>query len=153
MSEIRVLRTREEPVEEVTEPTPQRETPNLVEERLDGAVKDEGAVDEIERVSELEGWEMEHGKYGEEYFGIKEIAGEFPLKLHFNTVDKYIKSEIKERGLNNTKENYQRILDETEKEIGSVHLDVYKRLSKLFGYVNVVKKISELNKKKELLRG
>lgn len=150
MSESTVFRTRVE-VEEPEAPAPQRETPNLIEGRVDGALKDVGAVDEVERVSELEGWEIEHGRYGEEFLGIKEISGEFPLKLHFNTLDKYIKAEIEERGMEMKKENYQQLLDEMEEEIGSRKLPTYKRLEKLFGYINVVKKLKELNKKKELL--
>lgn len=141
--------------QEIEEPAPvkeERETPNLIEEKLDGALKDPDAIEEIKRPSPLEEWEIEHGKYGLEFFNIKEIAGEFPLKMQFSVVDKYVKGLLQEEG-NITPQRYQETIDAIEKEIGSSKLGVYERMKKLSDYVRIVSKMSELRKKKEALLG
>lgn len=137
--------------EEIVEPEAlqeERETPNLIEGREDGAVKDKNAIEEIKKPSPLEEWEIKNGKYGLEFFNIKEIAGEFPLKVQFSAVDKYIKGLLQEEG-HITPQRYQETIDAIEKEIGSSKLGVYERMKKLADYVRIVGKMDELKKKRE----
>lgn len=141
------FRERQEAPEEVATTPESRETPNLIEGREDGAVKDKNAIEEVEKPSPLEEWEIEHGKYGLEFFNIKEIAGEFPLKMQFSVVDKYIKGLLQDGEM--TPGRYQEAIDNIEKEIGSSKLGVYERLKKLADYVRIVGKMDELKKKRE----
>lgn len=147
MSEGIRFRERQEEVVEPEAPKEERETPNLIEGREDGAVKDKNAIEEVEKPSPLEEWEIEHGKYGLEFFNIKEIAGEFPLKMQFSVVDKYIKGLLQDGEM--TPGRYQEAIDNIEKEIGSSKLGVYERLKKLADYVRIVGKMDELKKKRE----
>jgi hypothetical protein len=147
-----VFREHQEEVEEPEAPQEQRETPNLIEGREDGAVKDKDAIEEIEKPSPLEEWEIKNGKYGLEFFNIKEIAGEFPLKMQFSAVDKYIKGLLQEGGLKMTPGRYQETIDAIEKEIGSAKLGVYERMKKLSEYVKIISKMDDLKKKRESLR-
>lgn len=133
-------------------PVEERETPNLIEGREDGALQDVDAVEEIKKPSPLEEWEIKNGKYGLDFFDIKEIAGEFPLKVHFAEVDKYIKGLLEKDG-NLTPGRYQEALDAIEKEIGSSKLGVYERLKKLADYVKIVKKMDDLSERKRQLLG
>lgn len=142
---------KDDVVEEAKAPEP-RETPNLVEEKIDGALRDVGETDEVERVDPLEEWETKNGKYGIEFFGIKEIAGQFPYKLYFGTVDGYIKSEMQSRGLERTPASWQSILSEMEEEIGSSKLDVFSRLKKLSEYAAVLKKYRAAKEKRDSFR-
>lgn len=142
------FRERQETPEEVEAAPELRDTPNLIEGREDGAVKDPSAIEEIKKPSPLEEWEIEHGKYGLEFFNIKEIAGEFPLKVQFSAVDKYIKGLLQEEG-HITPQRYQETIDAIEKEIGSSKLGVYERMKKLSDYVRIVGKMNELKKKRE----
>jgi len=146
-----VFRKREEVVEEVETKVEERETPNLIEGREDGAAKDPDAIDEVERLSPLEEWELENGKYGLEFFNIKEIANEFPLKAQFGVVDNYVKAEMKRLGYD-TPGRYQQILDGLEAEVGSRKLNPYERVKKLADYVKIVKKLADLEEKKRLFR-
>lgn len=147
-----VFREHQEEVEEPEAPQEQRETLNLIEGREDGAVKDKDAIEEIEKPSPLEEWEIKNGKYGLEFFNIKEIAGEFPLKMQFSAVDKYIKGLLQEGGLKMTPGRYQETIDAIEKEIGSAKLGVYERMKKLSEYVKIISKMDDLKKKRESLR-
>jgi len=142
------FRERQEKVGEPEAPQEERETPNLIEGRVDGAVKDKNAIEEVKKPSPLEEWEIEHGKYGLEFFNIKEIAVEFPLKVQFSAVDKYIKGLLQEEG-HVTPQRYQETIDAIEKEIGSSKLGVYERMKKLADYVRIVGKMNELKKKRE----
>lgn len=142
------FRERKETPEEIEAKPEPRETPNLIEGKEDGALKDPDAIEEIKRQSPLEEWEIEHGKYGLEFFNIKEIAGEFPLKVQFSAVDKYIKGLLQEEG-HMTPQRYQETIDAIEREIGSSKLGVYERLKKLSDYVRIVGKMNELKKKRE----
>lgn len=127
------------------------ETPNVGDGDVDGAKPlDEDAPKSED--SQLERWETENGKYGAEFFGIKEIVKTFPLSVQFGAVDGYIKSEIQERELEKTTENYQKILSEIEGEIHTGRMETYARLKRLSEYVSVMKKMQELRKKKESFR-
>lgn len=102
-------------------------------------------------IENIEVWEGENKrKYGHDYFDIREIADTFPLKAQFGYIDKYVKQELENRGYEKTTKNYEAILQEIEAEIGSSRLDAYKRMQKIFSYLQVVKKISDLKKKKQL---
>ena len=150
MPENNVFRERKEIVEEV-HVTESPETPNLIEGKIDGALKDRDEVEEVEKVSEIDKWEIENGKYGLEYLGIKELAGEFPIKAQFGIVDNYIKAEMKRLGYD-TPGRYQQILDGLEEEINSRKLSAYERVKKLSEYVKVIKKLSDLEEKKRMFR-
>lgn len=129
----------------------------LVELKSDdvaGAQKASEETDEPQPVREsaLERWEMEHGKYGVELFGIKEVVGEFPYKMQFGGLDNYIKSELAERGLEPTQKAYQDILAELEEETGTKGVEVLTKMKKLFEYVQILKKFRDLKKKKEAFK-
>jgi hypothetical protein len=101
-------------------------------------------------IDDLTIWEGENKrKYGVDYFNIKNIAHEFPLKAHFGAVDKFIKEEIKSQGLENNKKSYEKILKDIEERIGTTQAETYKRLSRLFEYIKTLKKYREIKKKKE----
>lgn len=150
MSESTIFRRRIEEPEESVEPPKPRETPNLIEVLEDGALKDSDAVDEVIHESPLDEWEMEHGKYGHEYFDIKEIAHEFPLKANFGIVDKYIREIITEEGNELTKDEWQKKIVEIEAEANSLKLKPYERVKRLADYIKVIKKIRDLEKRKKL---
>lgn len=133
------FRTREV---EKSEPVsiPKVETSNLVKGVDDKAISAEFKPTEA---SELDNWEIQHGKYGAEYLGIKEIVKEFPMKAQFGELDKYIKDELSERGYDKTPEAWQNILKELETEIGSDKLNAIERLKKLSGYIKTLKRLKE----------
>ena len=115
------------------ESAPMRETANVVEGVEDRAISRDAdsLVDES-----LEVWETENNrKYGVDYFNIRETAHEFPVKAHFGAIDKYVKSEIAERGWKSDKASYSKILGEIESEIGTENLSQYKKLQKIFNYL------------------
>lgn len=102
--------------------------------------------------SELDKWEIQNGKYGLEYLGIKEIAKEFPYNADFSILDNYIKESLQERGYDKTPGRWQEVLNEIENEIGSKDLNAIERLKRLTQYVKVAKKINDLKKQKESFR-
>lgn len=142
--------TETKPTEEKST-TVEVETPNVIEGEVDGAKPIDKDAPKKE-MSQLDQWETENGKYGADFFGIKEIVKTFPLSVQFGAVDGYIKAEIQERGWEKTTENYQKILSEIEGEIRTSRLETYARLKRLSEYVAVMKKMSELKKKKESFR-
>ena len=147
MSEDLVFRRKleEAPVPET--PTAPRE---LVNDDITGATKAAEESDEPrERVNALENWELQHGKYGVDALGVKEVIGEFPYKMQFGALDSYIKGEIADRGWEPSPKTYQKILEELEGETGTEDMEVLDKMKKLFEYVKVVKKYKELKKKKE----
>lgn len=113
-----------------------------------GIVEDKESIPHEVTASTLEEWETINGKYGLEYMGIKEIGKTFPLSMQFSQIDKYIKAEMAERGLDPTPKSWQDILAELEGELGK-EKDSYKRLQKLSDYLKVLKKIKELEEKKK----
>lgn len=102
--------------------------------------------------SELDKWEIQNGKYGLEYLGIKEIAKEFPYSADFSIVDNYIKGSLEERGYDKTPGRWQEVLNEIENEIGSKDLNAIERLKRIAQYVKVAKKISDLKKQRDSFR-
>jgi len=124
------------------EPTPEKPA------EVTGIVNDPDGVPKEPKASALDDWETLHGKYGHEYFGIKNIAGTFPMNTYFSQVDKYIRAEIAERGIDATPEAWQNVLKEVESELG-VEKDAYKRLQKLSNYLKILAKMKQLKKQKE----
>ncbi len=144
---MEVFRTRE--TTEPTEPTEERiieptETTGIVEDKEDISIKTEPV-----KHDQLTDWETKNGKYGLEIFNIKEIANEFPLKVNFSIIDKYIKSEIETRNYENNTENYQKILEEIESEIDTSRLESFSRLKRIAEYIKVLNKLYEAKKLKE----
>lgn len=137
---------REAPKEQ---PTPPQETKPL--ELTDAGNRDKAVSErpDLSNESELDKWEMQNGKYGLEYLGIKEIAKEFPYSADFSVLDNYIKESLKERGYDKTPDRWQDILREIEDEIGTKNLNAIDRLKRLSQYVKVAKKMNELKKLKD----
>lgn len=151
-----VFREKIETPNEPEETAAQMEA-RLVELKSDdvtGAQKASEETDEPKPVREsaLERWETEHGKYGVELFGIKEVMGEFPYKMQFGALDNYIKSELKERGIEPSTKTYQDILAELEDETGTKDAEVLTKMKKLFEYIKIVRKFNEIKKKKEMFK-
>lgn len=138
------------------EEAPQPEAPlkELENDDVTGATKSFEETDEPprERESELERWEGEHGKYGLELMGIKEVANEWPYKMQFGGIDKYIREEITERGWEPSPKHYQDILAELEEETGTKEIEYLDKMKKLFEYIQVLKKFKDIKKKKEQFR-
>jgi hypothetical protein len=107
---------------------------------------------EPQETSELDKWEIQNGKYGLDYLGIKEISKEFPLKMQFPYIDNFIKSEMKERGIDLTPENWQNILAELETEANTDKKNSFERLNKLYNYLKTLKKFREIKAKKEAFK-
>lgn len=145
-----IFRRRIEEEEEPVEVPKPRETPNLRDGFEDGSLKDTDSVDEVVRESPLNEWETEHGKYGHDYFGIQEIAHEFPLKANFGIIDKYIREIITEEGKELNKDEWQKKIVELEMEANSLKLKPYERVKRLADYIKVIKKIRDLEIKKKL---
>lgn len=137
---------REAPKEQPTQP---QETKPL--ELTDSGNYDKalGEKQELSSQSELERWEIENGKYGLEYLGIKEIAKEFPYSADFSVVDNYLKGIMKESGYDQTPQRWQDLLSDIENEIGSKNLNAIDRLKRISQYVKVAKKMNELKKLKD----
>lgn len=118
-----------------------------------GATKVKEESDEpMERPSALENWEMEHGKYGLELFGIQEIAKEFPYNMQFGALDSYIKGEMKEKGLEASPKKYMEILAELEAETGTRDMETLSKMKKLYDYIQVVHKYRKIKEKKDSFR-
>jgi len=133
------------------------ETPAVLHEPVNddvtGAVKlEDGDEPQAERESPLEKWELQHGKYGEELLGIKEVVGEFPYKMQFSSLDNYIKDEMKERDWEPTAKHYQDILAELETETGTKDTESLSKMKKIFEYLKIVKKYKTLKEKKDSFR-
>lgn len=98
----------------------------------------------------LDVWEGEHKrKYGVDYFDIRNIAHEFPLKANFGVVDKFIKVELENKGYSKTPENYVAVLKQIEQEIGTERMETFKRLQRISDYIKVISKYRALKVKKE----
>jgi len=137
------------------QPEPSVASETASSEVLPVELKDDGNRDKAivggEEIKEnsLEKWEIENGKYGAEYLGIKETIKEFPYNAQFSQLDKYIKGEMEERGYDKTPKAWQDILEEIENEIDSSKLNAIERLKRVTNYIKVLQKIRELKKKKD----
>lgn len=144
----RISETTPETVQGVVNVEP-KETEGIVKDKDDVAV---GENSEQTEQSELDKWETQYGKYGAEYLGIQEIVKEFPYSANFAKLDKYIRDEISERGEETTRESWQTIMNEIEREIGSSKLGTFERLRRLTDYVSVMRKYKEAKKKRDMFR-
>ena len=141
MEAFRIRETEPQTEERVLEPT---ETVGIVEDKEDISIKTEPV-----KHDQLTDWETKNGKYGLEIFNIKEISNEFPLKVNFSIIDKYIKSEIETRNYEKNTNNYQKILEEIESEIDTSRLESFSRLQRIAEYIKVLNKLYEAKKLKE----
>ena len=143
-----VFRTRSVEAPVTQEMAPPRVSTQKSEEIPVGAKK----AQEPETLDEknIEIWEGLHRtKYVAEYFNTKEFEGEFNVKMLTSQVDKYVKSQLEERGYEKNTENWNKVIQEIESEIGSENLELFKRLQKITGYINVVNRLSKLKTLKE----
>ena len=133
------FRTRVEPsqTQEIAPPAPVE----LESDELDGTeskVSDELTVDE----KTLDIWEGLHSrKYATEYFNLGNIDGEFNLKMETSIIDKYIKGELENKKYEKNIDNWKEVLSEIEKEIGSERMELFSRIKKIVGYINVLNKL------------
>lgn len=140
------FRERIEPkIEEEHEPAPPQigelESPDI------NPLKDAPKPEELN----LDIWEGENRrKYAQDYFKIREIANEFPVKAQYVFIDKYIKAELEKRGYEKNTQNWEALIQEIEGKIGTQRLSTFKRLQRIFNYIQVVNKIDALNEKKKL---
>jgi hypothetical protein len=134
---------RERQIETTKESIPEKPA------EVTGIVEDKESIPHKIQTDTLEKWEITNGKYGLDYLGIKNIGDTFPLKMHFAVLDKFIKSEIAERGYDVTPESWQNVLKELEGELKTNKLDAYKRLEKLSNYIKVLNRLKALKKPKD----
>jgi hypothetical protein len=136
----------------VTQETATQDTiANKSDEHIGNGTKAEDGLTVEEH--NLDIWEgLKRTKYVNEYFGTKQFEGEFNIKMQTSAIDKFIKSELQEKGYEQNTDNWEKVLNEIENEIGSNNLELFKRLDKLVGYINVLNKIKKVNvlKKKYL---
>ena len=111
------------------------------------------ATDPItEEEKKLEIWEgLNKTKFINDYFDVKNtVDGDFALKMQTSVIDKFIKGELERKGYEKNIDNYKSVLEEIENEIGSNRLELFKRITKLTGYIKVLNKFTEAKRKKEL---
>jgi hypothetical protein len=136
-----VFRVRES--EEIKEAVPEKpaEVTGIVEDKEEFFSNDS---------NELDKWETANGKYGLEYLGIKEISKEFPIKMQFQMIDKYIKEEMGD--YDKTPQRWQDILKSLEAELGTDKMNAVERLKKLAGYIRVLNNFKKAKAQKELYK-
>lgn len=99
----------------------------------------------------LDIWEgLNRRKFITDYFDIGNIDGEFNLKMDTSVIDKYIKGELEKLSYEKNIENYQKLLQEIEEEIGSRPLELFSRIKKITGFIKAVNRLEEAKRKKEL---
>ena len=99
-------------------------------------------VSDEKEIEKLAIWEGEKGKrYINEYFNTHNVSHEFTVKMPTSEIDKYVKAEMEVRGMEKTTKNYRDVLNEIEREIGSEKLQLFKRFSKLTGYIRAMNKL------------
>lgn len=134
----------EAPVEEAPLQAP--ETPVKLTENPNG----ENLKDVESTPNELEVWETENKrKYSVDYFNAKALSADFNTKMLLAKVDKFIKAELEEKQYAKTTYNYQNLLTEIENYLGSSRMELYSRLNKIIGYIDVINKEKSLKKLKE----
>ena len=146
MTEVFKTRVVEAPV--TPEIAPQGPQPTKSDEL---AGKEDKASDELTAEEHnLDIWEgLKRTKYVTEFFGVKEYEGEFNIKMQTSAIDKYIRAELEERGYEKNTQNWEKVLSEVEEEIGSGRLELFKRLTKLVGYINAVNRLKKAKALKE----
>lgn len=100
--------------------------------------------------NELEVWETENRrKFSVDYFDAKALSADFQTKMLLSKVDKFIKAELEEKQYAKTTYNYHNLLTEIENYLGSSRMELYARLNKIIGYIDVINKEKSLRKLKE----
>lgn len=98
----------------------------------------------------LDLWEgLSKKRYINEYFDTHNIGEEFMVKMPTSEIDKYIRSELEKLGYEKTIDNYKKVLEDVEEEIGSNRLELFKRLQKITGYIRAVNKLYKAKALKE----
>jgi hypothetical protein len=118
---------------------------------------DELAGDEVKMQDEqimdektLEIWEGLHRrKYATEYFDLGNIDGEFNLKMDTSIIDKFVKGELDSKEYEKNTENWKKILQDIETEIGSERMELFSRIKRIVGYIRVVNKYRQAKLLKE----
>ena len=146
---MEVFRTRQEAPVEPQEAPQATETQELTSDTLKGNEKKAGdPVTQEEKTLDI--WEgLNRRKFITEYFPIKEFAEEFNLKMQTSQIDKFIRGELEKRSYEKNTENYEKILQEIETEIGSSRLELFKRIEKITGYVRVLNRLAKDKADKE----
>lgn len=123
-------------------PETPREIPEDTGEPLSPNTNGLKDVSDAKEMEKLAIWEGEKGKrYINEYFDTHNVSHEFTVKMPTSEIDKYVKAEMEDRGIEKTTKNYREILNEIEREIGSEKLQLFKRFSKLTGYIRAMNKL------------
>jgi hypothetical protein len=121
----------------------------LVSDKLAGnELKAEEPLSSEEK--KLDIWEgLFKRKYVTEYFDIGNIDHEFNLKMQTSAIDKYIRGELESRQYEKNIENWEKILQEIEEEIGSKPMELFSRIKKIVGYINAVNRLKKAKELKE----
>jgi len=69
--------------------------------------------------------------------------------MQTSVIDKYIKGELESRGYEKNIENYEKILQEIETEIGSDRLELFKRITKITQYAKALQRLNQAKALKE----
>lgn len=132
------IRRQEEVKEVIPEAVPDNSTP------IDD--KERHSQSEQER---LDIFEHEQGKYIEKYFGFSElIAEDWNMRMNAGKIDKYIKETLQEKDYDFTTSTYRHLIAEMEDQINSRLLTPQKRLQRLAGYIETLKKLKQIQKQK-----
>ena len=146
MSEVFRERVVESPVEPETAP----QTPQPLESDELAGNETKASEPLTKEEHNLDIWEgLNRTKFVVDYFGVKEYADEFGLKMQTATIDKFIKGELEKRGYEKNIENYKSILQEIENEIGSSRLELFARIKKITGYASALARLYKAKLLKE----
>lgn len=103
---------------------------------------------EHEFKNSLEAWETEgKKKYVNEYFDTHNIYKEFPVKMSVSMIDKFVREEMASKMYEKTLDNYRKVLQDIETEIGSDRLELFERFRKLTGYIKALRRMRDVKKK------
>ena len=141
------FRQRIEPSQEPEIVPPRTETRPLPSDTLKG---NESKAGEEFNEKNLDLWEgLTKKRYIDEIFDTHNTSHEFLVKMPTSEIDKYIRGELEKRGYAKTIDNYKSILGEIESEIGSDKLDMFKRFTRITGYIRAISKLYKAKALKE----
>lgn len=83
-----------------------------------------------------------------ELFEATEVYNQFNLKPGIDEIDSFIISELTRKGLKDTREGYQKVLDELYEHV-KVTDDVYMNIDQLLDWVRIQSKLIQIAKEKE----
>ena len=124
------------------EPLQATQPTEAVNDTLTGVEKQvEDPITEEEK--KLEIWEgLKNKRFVDEYFDTHNTSSDFTIKMPTSEIDKYVKAELETLGYEKTTDNYKKVLSEIEEQIGSTHLELSKRFTKITGYIRILNKIA-----------